>query len=273
MRAQSQIARLVQQHSKYTHTRVISSPKPFPFPTKHFSSRASMAFQNIGHSLAVERYTEKHLIRPQKGLAHARTNTAKHGIPSIALSAVQGKFVSLLAAMSGAKNVLEIGTLGGYSSIWLSQALQRSGGKLTSIEVSSKHRKVAIENLRHAGVKVPEEADVLLGAGLEVLPRLEEEIERGERERFDFVFIDADWENQWAYFDYGVRLSNGTGSVVYVDNVVMEILSSGFLWPKEMDRDAISVVERAGKDERVDAVVMQTVGSRDYDGFLMAVVR
>ncbi|KAI9836673.1 MAG: hypothetical protein M1819_001309 [Sarea resinae] len=235
-----------------------------------------MSLEKVVHTHAVESYTESHLISAQPGLTHAYENSTKHGMPMVAVSPVQGKFISLLTTMCGARSVLEIGTLGGYSSIWFAQALRGrdgTGGKVTSIEVESGRRDVAIENLRFAGVKVPDEVDVVLGAGLDVLPKLAAEIEKGERERFDFVFIDADWDNQWNYFDYGVRLSKGKGSVLYVDNVVRELLASGIVGPQKRDERAVSLVERVEEDGRVEAVVMQTVGAKDYDGFLMAIVK
>jgi predicted O-methyltransferase YrrM len=232
-----------------------------------------MSVENVVHAQEVESYIETHLIPAQSGLTHTDANSAKHGIPKIAVSPAQGKFISLLTTMSGARNVLEIGTLGGYSSIWFAQALKERGGKVTSIEVNRKRRDVAIQNLQFAGVRVPDEVDVVLGAGMDVLPNLAADIEKGDRERFDFVFIDADWDNQWSYFDYGVKLSKGKGSVIYVDNVVRQLLTTGIVGPEERDEGAISLVERVGRDERVEAVVMQTVGAKDYDGFLMAVVK
>jgi predicted O-methyltransferase YrrM len=232
-----------------------------------------MSVENVTYAQEVESYIETHLIPAQSGLTHTDDNSAKHGIPKIAVSPAQGKFISLLTTMCGARNVLEIGTLGGYSSIWFAQALKERGGKVTSIEVNRKRRDVAIQNLQFAGVRVPGEVDVVLGAGMDVLPNLAADIEKGDRGRFDFVFIDADWDNQWSYFDYGVKLSKGKGSVIYVDNVVRQLLTSGIVGPEERDEGAISLVERVGRDERVEAVVMQTVGAKDYDGFLMAVVK
>jgi len=235
-----------------------------------------MSLEQVIQARTVESYTVGHLIPAQPGLTHAYDNSAKSGLPTIAVSPAQGKFISLLTTMCGARNVLEIGTLGGYSSIWIAQALKggnNAGGKVTSIEVESDRRDVAIENLRFAGVKVPDEVDVVLGAGLDVLPKLASEIERGERERFDFVFIDADWENQWNYFDWGVKLSKGKGSVVYVDNVVGMLLESGIIGPEKRDVGAVPLVERVGGDTRVEAVVMQTVGAKSHDGFLLAVVK
>ena len=207
--------------------------------------------------------------------------------------------------------MLEIGTLGGYSSICFARALKaaahnhnhdngtndqenehkntngrspRPKGKVTSIEIDPARRELSIQNLTHANVKVPEEAEVLLGAALDVLPRLGTEIEAGTRERFDFVFVDADWERQWEYFDWGVKLCKGRGSVVYVDNVVRALIEGGFVEgegrgvgfredrEKEGERGE-GLVEKVGRDGRVEAVVMQTVGAKDYDGFLMAVVK
>jgi predicted O-methyltransferase YrrM len=235
-----------------------------------------MSVENVIHTEEVENYIQSHLISSQPGLSHAHSNSMKSGLPEIALSPIQAKFISLLSIMSGTRNVLEIGTLGGYSTIWFAQALKKSGsigGKVTSIEISRERRDVAIQNLQYAELKVPDEVDVLLGAGLDILPKLAAEIERGERERFDFVFIDADWANQWNYFDYGVKLSKGKGSVIYVDNVVRELLESGIVGAEKRNEAATPLVERVGKDERVEAVVMQTVGCKSYDGFLMAVVK
>ncbi|MCJ1375312.1 hypothetical protein MMC20_006547 [Loxospora ochrophaea] len=235
-----------------------------------------MSVSNVKFVGEVETHIEKHLVQPGPAHTHAYDTSTANGIPMIALSPTQAKFVSLLTTMHGSRNVLELGTLGGYSSIWFAQALKSNGGgggKVTSIEIDSKRRDVATANLEYAGVKMPEEAEVVLGAGLDVLPRLGEEIEAGKRERFDFVFVDADWDNQWRYFDWGVRLCKGKGSVVYVDNVVREMLESGIVGPEKRDEGATDLVEKVGKDSRVDAVVMQTVGAKDYDGFLMAVVK
>lgn len=233
-----------------------------------------MSIDNIVNVPAVTSYTESILVPLTPALTYAYSNSTKHGIPMIAVSPAQGKFLSLLTQMSGAKNVLELGTLGGYSGIWFAEALKANGGgRVTSIEIDPARRDVSVENMRYAGINVPEEVEVLLGAGLEVLPRLEEEIEGGRRERFDFVFIDADWDNQWAYFDWGVKLSKGKGSVMYVDNVVRQLLEVGAVGPAEKDDKVENLVENVGKDGRVEAVVMQTVGAKDYDGFLMAIVR
>jgi len=232
-----------------------------------------MSIEHVHNTPLVESHTETHLIAPSLALTHAYTNSTKNGIPMIAVSPSQGKFLSLLTTMSSARNVLEMGTLGGYSSIWFAGALKARGGKVTSVEIDPHRRDVAIQNLEYAGVDVPREVEIVLGAGLDVLPKLAEEIASGKREKFDFVFIDADWENQWNYFDWGVKLSRGSGAVVYVDNVVRQLLEAGVVGENPREEGVEDLVERVGKDGRVDAVVMQTVGAKDYDGFLMAVVK
>lgn len=232
-----------------------------------------MSVENVIYADAVANYAESHLMPAAPELDHAYSNSTAHGIPHIAISPAQGKFLSLLTTASRAKNVLELGTLGGYSGIWFAKSLKERGGKLTSIEIDSARRDVATENLEYAGVKVPDEVEIILGAGLDVLPQVAKDIEAGKRDRFDFVFIDADWENQWNYFDWGVKLSKGQGSIIYVDNTVRELLENGSVGPNEKDPNVDSLVEKVGKDNRVDATVIQTVGSKNYDGFLMAVVK
>ncbi|KAE8395603.1 hypothetical protein ETB97_012854 [Aspergillus alliaceus] len=227
----------------------------------------------LNNAQDVDSYAVSHLVATDKALTDTIANTAKNGAPPIAVSPAQGKFLSLLVKMSGAHNVLEIGTLGGYSSIWFARALNANGnkGKVTSVEVLEDRRELAMENLRNAGVKVPEEAEVLLGAGLEVLPQIEAEIEQGKRPKFDFVFIDADWGNQWNYFDYGVKISK-PGSVILIDNAVQAMLEDGIVGPEKRAEGAISLVEKVGQDSRVEAVLVQTVGVKRHDGFLMALV-
>ncbi|KAK5049026.1 hypothetical protein LTR84_005448 [Exophiala bonariae] len=232
-----------------------------------------MSTKDVIYAEAVANYTESHLIPAAPELDHAYSNSTAHGIPEIAISPAQGKFLSLLTNASGAKNVLELGTLGGYSGIWFSKALKERGGKLTSIEIDSARLDVATQNLEYAGVKVPEEVEIVLGAGLDVLPQIAKDIEAGKRERFDFVFIDADWDNQWNYFDWGVKLSMGKGSIIYVDNTVRQLLESGSVGPNKKDPNVDSLVEKVGKDDRVEATVIQTVGTKNFDGFLLAVVK
>lgn len=223
----------------------------------------------------VDSYAESHLLADAQDLKDTLVASDKHAIPQIAVSPAQGKFLSMLTRLSGARNVLEIGTLGGYSTICFAKALRQrgQGGKVTSIEILKDRQELAVQNLRNAGISVPDEAEVVLGSALDVLPQLEAEIKQGRRPGFDFVLVDADWQNHWPYFDYGVRLSNGPGSVVYVDNVVGAIRRFGILDPGTEKKEPVPLVEKVGADNRVDAALMQTVGAKEHDGFLMAVVR
>ncbi|RKK75258.1 hypothetical protein BFJ69_g7848 [Fusarium oxysporum] len=220
---------------------------------------------------AVDSYLESHLMPKSEGLGHAFQNSIDKGLPMIAVSPIQGKFSSLLVTLSSAKHVLEIGTLGAYSSIWLASAV-KGRGTITSIEIDPHRRDVAIENLQFAGINVPDEVDVQLGAALDILPRLKSEIVSGQRPSFDFVFIDADWGNQGRYFDYAVELT-GKGGVIYVDNAVRNLVENGMPRDDQSEEEVDNLVKQVGLNDRVDAVVMQTVGAKEYDGFLLAIVK
>ena len=210
------------------------------------------------------------MTKPSNTLCPIRQNK---GLPPISVSPSQGKFLAIQCRLQGIKNVLEIGTLGGYSTIWFASA--GADVHVTSIEINPKHRDVAIENIEYAGMS--KQVDVILGAALDVLPTLAKEVTEGKREKFDFVFIDADWDEQWEYFDAAVGMMD-SGSCIYVDNVVRQLLEGGVVG-EGAEEDAKpatgmkELVERVGKDQRVDAVVMQTVGAKTHDGFLIAVVK
>ena len=198
------------------------------------------------------------LLRPNRQLEHALTNSAANGLPAITISDLQGQYLALQCRLINARSVLEIGTLGGYSTIWFAQ----TGAKVTSIEIDPKHRNVALENTDGLDV------EVLLGSALDVLPRL-----AGEGRKFDFIFIDAAWEEQWQYFQWAVKLARGNGCV-YVDNVIRELLES-----ETVGEGDESLVTKVGGEERVDATVVSTISSHKgnaaqmYDGFLLAVVK
>lgn len=223
---------------------------------------------------AVDTYSFSHLhsstAHPSNAiLTHALENSRNEGLPNIAVSPSQGKFLMLQARVLRAARVLEVGTLGGYSTIWLASA--RKGIKVTTVEINEHHRDVAQANLQHAGVG--ERVESLLGPGMEVLPRLLEEVKAGKRGTFDMVFIDADKVNNWGYFDLAVQMAR-PGACIIVDNVVRR----GMLADEEAAKTNVNVqgsrkvVENAGKDSRVDAVVIQLVGEKNYDGFLVATV-
>ncbi|KAH7398735.1 O-methyltransferase-like protein family 3 [Phaeosphaeria sp. MPI-PUGE-AT-0046c] len=221
---------------------------------------------------AVDEYAFSHLhpntsIPSNSVLEHVRSASEEAGLPDIAVSPPQGKYLQLQARLVRAKNVLEIGTLGGYSTIWLAHACPDT--KVTSVEVNEHHTNVARANVEYAGIA--DRVEVQLGPGMEVLPQLAEEVKTGKREKFQFVFIDADKSNNWNYVDIALGMCE-SGACVVVDNVVRE----GRL-AQDLDDASVQgarrVVEKIGKDKRLDGMVLQTVGDKSYDGFLFAVVR
>jgi predicted O-methyltransferase YrrM len=180
-----------------------------------------------------------------------------------------GKFLALQARAVNAKHVLEVGLLGGYTAIWI--ATQMPDVRITSLEINPHHAKVARENVERAGVG--DRVEIILAPALESLHKIKKEIESGSRPKFGFTFIDADKENNWAYFDYAADLSL-PGAPIVVDNVIRK----GYIVQKEhIDESPVAgareVIECAGKDPRVEACLMQTVSEKNYDGFLYAVVK
>lgn len=190
----------------------------------------------------------------------ARSDAA--GLPSISVTALQGRLLQLLAQSVNARSILEIGTLGGFSAIWLARALA-PGGRLVTIEAEPRHVAVARESFRRAGVA--QQIDVFEGKALDVLPTL------GDRS-FDFTFIDADKPNTPEYFEWAIRLSR-PGSLIVIDNVVRDGLIADPATGDASARAMRSVCEAAGHDSRLTATAIQTVGLKDYDGFLIARVR
>lgn len=225
---------------------------------------------------AVDAYTTSHLNTPantnyHEALEYAYKNSLANGLADIAVAPSQGKFLAIQAKLIGARSILEVGTLGGYSAIWFASAGEKV--KVTSVEIDPKNKAVAEENIKHAGLT--DRIQVLLGPGLDILPILVQEVKDGYRETFDMVFIDADKVNNLAYFNLAMQMVR-PGACIYVDNVVRK----GKLVDEEMinEKDpsvlgSRAVVEGVGKDKRVEATVLQTVGEKNYDGFLIAVVK
>ncbi len=183
------------------------------------------------------------------------------GLPQIAVSTQQGKFLSLLAGAIKARSVLEIGTLGGFSTIWLARGVGPDGRVLT-LEYEPKHAEVARANIDRAGVG--DRVKVLVGPALETLPTVTEG-------PFDLVFIDADKQNNAGYLEWALRLTH-PGSVIVVDNVIREgaILSSG---PDDVVRGTRRALELMGERPELDTAVLQTVGAKHWDGFALALVK
>lgn len=223
--------------------------------------------------VAVDQYTFPTLhptTRPNAAaLERTLTRSAEEGLPPIYSSRSFGKFLALQCRLGGVKHALDVGTLGGYSAIWM--ASMNPNMRVTSFEYSEHHAAVARRNFEEAGVA--DRIDLRVGPAAENLPKLLEEIEAGKVERVGFAFIDADKMNNWTYCDFAVRMGY-PGTCICVDNIVQH----GRLVDEEAQtndhiKGARIAVEAAGKDDRIEAVVMQIVGERNYDGFLMCVVK
>jgi predicted O-methyltransferase YrrM len=210
---------------------------------------------------AVDRYFAELLVPSDAHLEAALAANANAGLPSIDVSAPQGKLLALFVTMTRAARILEIGTLGGYSTIWMARALPQ-GGQVTTIEVNARHAKVAQSNIERAGLA--ERVDVRVGAALDVLPTLEG--------TFDIVFIDADKPNNPRYLQWALRLSR-PGTVIIGDNVVR---GGAVADPESEDANVRGVREflrMMADDQRLDATAIQTVGEKGWDGFTLAVVK
>ncbi|WP_280252414.1 O-methyltransferase [Nocardia abscessus] len=211
----------------------------------------------------VDRYLVETLVVDPASEAALEANKAA-GLPPIDVSAPQGKFLHLLARTVGARRVLEIGTLGGYSTIWLARAVGEKG-RVVTLEFAAEHADVARANLERAGVG--DRVEIRVGAALDSLPVLAEE----DPDPFDLVFIDADKVNNSNYVLWALRLTR-PGSVIIVDNVVR-----GGAIAEEHSEDpnaqaSRELVELLTAEPSLDATVVQTVGSKGWDGFAYAVV-
>jgi predicted O-methyltransferase YrrM len=213
---------------------------------------------------AVDNYVGGLLVGGDAELDEVLTTSIEAGLPEIAVSPAQGKFLMLLARAIDARRVLELGTLGGYSTIWLARALTK-GGRVVTVEADSHHAKVARANFGRVGLAAL--IDLRLGKALDVLAQLA--AEKGEA--FDLVFIDADKENIPDYFTWSLRLTR-PGSLIIVDNVVRE---GAVINARSRDQSVKGVRrfnEMLAKEGRVSATTIQTVGIKGYDGFTLALV-
>ena len=213
----------------------------------------------------VDDYLNKTVVQPDEALESALEATAEAGMPPIAVSAPQGKLLALLATILGATRILEIGTLGGYSTIWMARALPPDG-RLISLEVDPKHAEVARKNIAAAGLD--KLAEVRVGAALDLLPQIEKE----GVGPFDLSFVDADKVNIPAYFDWCVKLSR-PGGVIVVDNVVRSGALANSATTDPSVEGVRALHQMLADDPRVSATTIQTVGSKGYDGFTLAVVQ
>jgi len=209
---------------------------------------------------AVDDYLNDLIVRPDAALAAATAASKAAGLPEIAVSAPQGKLLNLLARMMGARRILEIGVLGGYSTIWLARALPPDG-RLISLEYKQKHAEVARANLAQAGLS--EVTEVRVGAGADLLPTL--------TGPFDFFFIDADKEGYPDYFRSCLKLAR-PGSVMVFDNVIRDGKVIDAATSDTAVQGARQLHDAIAAEPRVSATSIQTVGSKGYDGFCLAIV-
>jgi predicted O-methyltransferase YrrM len=212
---------------------------------------------------AVDDYIAGKLLGDDDALAAALAHNAAESLPPIDVSPAQGKMLFLLAQIAGARRILEIGTLGGYSTIWLARALPEDGA-LVTLELEPHHAAVAHANLARA--EVSDRVDIRVGAAKASLAAMTDEAP------FDFVFIDADKQSNAHYVEESIRLGR-SGTAIIVDNVVRE----GGVLEADSDDERIvgtrALFDMLSADERLDATAVQTVGAKAWDGFVLARVR
>ena len=212
----------------------------------------------------VDRYFSEKLLPSDPILEAALEASVTAGLPAISVSPNQGKLLQMLAQIIHAGSILEIGTLGGYSTIWLARGL-RTGGHLITLEVDPKHADVAKLNVSRAGLQ--DVVEVRIGNALETLPQLSAE----RRRPFDLIFIDADKQNIPAYFEWALKLSR-PGTLIVVDNVVR----SGAVIDADSSDPSIQGVRRfielLGADSGASGTAIQMVGIKGYDGFAIVLV-
>ncbi len=210
---------------------------------------------------AVDTYFEDSLIGRDEVLARALQRSREAGLPEIQVASNQGKLLSMLARIHGAERILEVGTLAGYSTIWLARALLPSGS-LVTLELDPRHAAVARQNLAAAGLAG--QVEIRVGRAADSLAAM---VVAGEAP-FDFTFIDADKPNNPTYLDYAVKLSR-PGALIVVDNVVR---SGAVADASSTSSDVIGVramIDRIAANPRLDATAIQTVGGKGYDGFAL----
>ncbi len=213
---------------------------------------------------AVDRYVDDLLVGHDAALEAALQASAKAGLPAINVAPSQGKLLNLLARVLGARAILEIGTLGGYSTIWLARALP-ADGRLVTLEIDATHAEVARANIARAGLS--QRVQLRLGPALDTLAQLAAE----RAGPFDLSFIDADKPNIPAYFKWALQLSR-PGSLIVVDNVVRD---GAVIEAASLDASVQGVRrlnELMASEPRVSATTIQTVGAKGYDGFALALV-
>jgi len=213
---------------------------------------------------AVDDYIAGLLVGKDPALEKALRTSVEAGLPPIHVAPNQGKFLHLLAKMHGACNILEIGSLGGYSTIWLARALA-AGGRLVTLEFDPKHAEVARRNIADAGLA--DSVELREGRAVDTMQRLIDE----KHAPFDFIFIDADKEGYPDYFRLSLKLSRA-GTCIVADNIIRDGAVVDPKNPDERVREVRRFMEAVAAEPRVSATAIQTVGDKGYDGFAIALV-
>jgi len=212
----------------------------------------------------VDAYIEERLLGDDPVQAQTLRQNAADGLRPIDVSPAQGKFLHLLARMIGARRILEIGTLGGYSTIWLARALP-ADGRLVTLEYEPRHAGTARKNIERAGFA--DRVEVRIGAAADTLPLLAAE----GAGPFDLVFIDADKPNNPVYLDWAVKLAR-PGTVIVLDNVVRDGAVADGRSSDPNVTGSRAAFDYFASHPRLEATALQTVGSKGYDGFAVAIV-
>lgn len=213
----------------------------------------------------VDRYFVETLHLSDPILDSAMKANSAAELPAIDVAPNQGKLLHLLVKLIRAKKILEIGTLGGYSTIWLARALA-PGGRLISLEFSPKHAEVAKFNIERAGLA--DRVQIRVGAALDSLPLIEKE----GFAPFDFIFIDADKPNNPGYLEWAIKLSR-PGTLIIIDNVVRDGAVAEASSTDATIQGTRKMFDAMSRDSRISSTALQTVGSKGYDGFAMAIVK
>lgn len=212
----------------------------------------------------VEHYFAEQLVPRDEALEAAREANAAAELPAIDVTPAEGKLLHLLARLLGARRILEIGTLGGYSTIWMARALP-ADGRLITLELEPRHAEIALSNLERAGVA--DRVEIRVGPALDSL----EELDRQGAEVFDLIFIDADKSNNANYLGWALKFSQ-PGSLIIVDNVVRDGRVVDSADPDPDIQGSRRLFEAIAAEPRLTATALQTVGSKGYDGFAIALV-
>lgn len=212
----------------------------------------------------VDEYIGNLLARETDALIHAERTTADAGIPLMNISPVQGKMLQVFAKMCNASNILELGTLGGYSTIWLANALP-DNGRVTTLEIDPTYAAVAKQNFTYAGLD--NKIDIRIGKALDILPQLATE----GLPPFDLIFIDADKPPYLEYFEWAIKLGK-PGTIIIADNVIR----NGQVLDEQSTDEKVQGVRRLNRtladNAAVTSVILQNVGIKEYDGMVVAVV-